>query len=302
MAIGVDFGGTKIEAVYLDEAGQERVRIRVPTPRHDYEGSVRAVAALIARVESEAGAPEAPVGIGIPGSVAPDTGLVRNGNTVWTIGRPFDRDIATAIGRPVRMENDANCFALSEATDGAGAGAGSVFGVILGTGVGGGLVIGGRLVGGARGVAGEWGHIPLVATEPDELGGPVCFCGRQGCLEVWLSGPGLEADFARSVGVGEGPGAAEIAALAAEGDPEAQAALDRHARRLARMLGVVINIVDPEVIVMGGGLSNMAHLYRDLPDLVRPHVLAEGAEVTIRPARHGDSSGVRGAARLWEAS
>lgn len=300
MAIGVDFGGTKIEAVCLDAGGRETARIRVPTPRHDYEGSVRAVAGLVARVEAEADAAGAPVGVGIPGSISPHTGLVRNANSVWLIGKPFDRDLAQALGRPVRVENDANCFALSEALDGAAAGAASVFAVILGTGVGGGVVIDGRVVSGANGIAGEWGHNPLPVASADELPGPRCFCGRRGCLEVWLAGPSLAADFARAVGAGEaGPKLPEIVELARDGDPQAQAALDRHMARLARALGVVINILDPEVIVLGGGVSNLAHLYTGLADAVQPHVFADQARVDIRKAAHGDSSGVRGAARLW---
>lgn len=301
MGLGVDLGGTKIEAIYLDAKGQEHGRQRVATPRHDYEGTVRAVAELVRAVETTAGVADLPLGVGIPGSISPHTGLVRNANAVWLIGRPFDRDLSEALDRPVRVENDANCFALSEALDGAAAGAGSVFGVILGTGVGGGVVIDGKTVPGANGIAGEWGHIPLVATTPAELDGPLCYCGRRGCLEVWLAGPALAADFARSTGAGDaGPNAQDIVDMAADGDADAQDALDRHMQRLARSLGTVINILDPEVIVLGGGLSNMAHLYTDLEAAVLPHVFADKARVDIRRALHGDSSGVRGAARLME--
>lgn len=305
MGIGVDYGGTKIEAVYLDAGGIERARMRVPTPRHDYAATVRAVADLVARVEQAAGVSGATVGVGIPGSLSPVTGHVRNSNAVWLHGHPFDRDLSAALGRPVLVENDANCFALSEATDGAGQGAASVFGVILGTGVGGGIVIGGRIVGGANGLGGEWGHIPLVATDTAELAAPRCFCGLRGCLETWLSGTGVARDFALSVGAGEGqgPDAREIAEMAAAGDPEAQAAFDRHLARFARMLGLITNLLDPEVIVLGGGLSNLPHFYTDLVPAILPHVLgAETTRVSVRRAVHGDSSGVRGAARLGEAA
>ncbi|RMH46804.1 MAG: ROK family protein [Alphaproteobacteria bacterium] len=300
MGLGVDFGGTKIEAVWLAEDGSEHGRMRVPTPRGDYDASLRAVAELVARVEAAAGVRGAPVGVGIPGTIAPDSGLVRGGNATWLSGRAFDRDLAALLDRPVKVTNDANCFALSEALDGAGAGAPTVFGVILGTGVGGGLVIGGRLVEGANNVAGEWGHSPLPARSAEELDGPRCFCGRRGCLEVWLSGPAISADHARVLGLERAPAAPEIAAQAAAGDPAARATLDRHLDRLARSLGWVVNLIDPHVIVLGGGVSNMDHLYRDLAPRVLPHVMADRAHVEIRRARHGDSSGVRGAARLWE--
>ncbi|MEM9047851.1 MAG: ROK family protein [Pseudomonadota bacterium] len=301
MGLGVDLGGTKIEAVYLDAQGREHGRQRVATPRHDYDGTVRAVADLVRAVEKTAGLSDFPVGVGIPGSISPHTGFVRNANSVWLIGRPFDRDLAEALARPVRVENDANCFALSEAFDGAAAGAASVFGVILGTGVGGGVVIDGRIVTGANGIAGEWGHIPLAAATPEELNGPLCYCGRRGCLEVWLAGPALAADFARATGAGDaGPTAHDVVEMAGDGDADAQAALERHMQRLARSLGVVVNILDPEVIVLGGGLSNMPHLYTELEAAVMPHVFADKARIDIRKARHGDSSGVRGAARLME--
>jgi fructokinase len=300
MGIGVDFGGTKIEAVWLSPAGEERGRTRVKTPRHDYGGSVRAVADLVRHVEAQAGVAGEPVGVGIPGSISPRDGLVRNSNAVWLQGRPFDRDLSAALGRPVRVENDANCFALSESIDGAARGAASVFGAILGTGVGGGVVVNGEIVGGANGIGGEWGHIPLVAVTPEELRPERCFCGRHGCIEVWLAGPALAADFARAVGAGagQGPGAAEIAGMAAAGDQEAQAALDRHLERLARMLALIMYVIDPEVIVLGGGLSNMGHLYERLEPAIQRHIFVPGTRVQVRRAVHGDSSGVRGAARL----
>ncbi len=300
MGIGVDFGGTKIEGVYLSPQGEERGRMRVPTPREDYHGSVRAVADLVRRVAAEAGVAVGQVGIGIPGSISPSTGHVRNGNATWLFHHAFDRDLSDALGTPVKLENDANCLVLSESIDGAAAGAASVFGVILGTGVGGGLVIHGRIVSGANGLGGEWGHIPLVARTQEELDGPTCFCGRRGCLETWLAGPALAADHARVNRLAQPAKAPEIVAAAAAGDPAATATLERHLQRLARMLAVIVNVIDPEVFVFGGGLSNMAHLYTDLEPAMMPHVFADRATIRLCPARFGDSSGVRGAARLWE--
>ncbi|MEO0999479.1 MAG: ROK family protein, partial [Pseudomonadota bacterium] len=230
----------------------------------------------------------------------PRTGLVRNANSTWLNGRPFEADLAEAFGRPVRAVNDANCLALSEATDGAAAGASTVFAVILGTGTGAGVVVNGRLHEGAHGIAGEYGHMPLPIARADEFPGPVCYCGRRGCVETWISGPALAEDFARSVGAGDPPTAAEVAELAATGDGDAEAALARHADRLARSLAVIQNTLDPEVIVLGGGLSNMDHLYRDLPGLMARDIFADEATPRILRARWGDSSGVRGAARLWQ--
>jgi fructokinase len=233
----------------------------------------------------------------MPGSISPATGLVQNANSTWLNGRRFGEDLAAAIGADVRMANDANCFALSEARDGAAAGAGSVFGVIIGTGCGGGIVIDGRLVDGPRGIAGEWGHTPLPWPRPDEFPGPVCWCGRNGCLETWVSGPAVAADHARIAGARLT--AEAVAAAAAGGDATASATLARHADRLARGLGVVCNMLDPEVIVLGGGLSQLAHLYEALPRLVAPHLFADHVRIDIRPPRWGDASGVRGAAWLW---
>lgn len=302
MKIGIDFGGTKIEAVALGEDGGVIARRRAPTPRHDYEGSIAAVAGLVKALEVETGLPAPRVGVGIPGSISPTTGHVRNANSVWLIGRPFDADLAEALGRPVRVANDANCFALSEATDGSGAGARVVFGVITGTGVGGGLVVDGKVLGGRNGVAAEWGHIPLPLPTDDERPGPECYCGRRGCLETWLSGPALAADFARAVGAGDGdgPSAAEIADLAAAGDPDAEAAILRHSDRFGRALGTLINIVDPDVIVLGGGLSNLPGLADRVARTMRPHVFSDSVATEIRVNLHGDSSGVRGAAWLWD--
>jgi fructokinase len=233
----------------------------------------------------------------MPGSLSPATGLVQNSNSSWINGRRLDADLTEALGRPLRFANDANCFALSEAIDGAGAGAKSVLGVILGTGCGSGIVIGGRILDGPRGIGGEWGHNPLPWPDPDEHPGPECWCGREGCLEVWVSGPGLQRDHRVMHGGALSP--AEIVARAADGDRACQATLDRHASRLARGLAHVVNIVDPEVIVLGGGLSKLDHLYEVLPKLMAKHIFADTAAVDIRPPRWGDSSGVRGAAWLW---
>ncbi|SDW41346.1 fructokinase [Albimonas donghaensis] len=302
MRIGVDFGGTKIEGVALAPDGTIRARQRVETPRGDYDGSVRAIRDLVLALEAEAGARAPALGVGIPGSLSPATRTVRNGNAVWLIGKPFDTDLAEALSRPVRMANDANCFALSEAADGAGAGAGVVFGTINGTGVGGGLIVDGRIVEGRNGIGGEWGHNALPLPTDAERPGPHCFCGRRGCLEVWISGTGLEGDFARAVGAGEGqgPAARDIAEMAADGDPDAEAAMDRLYDRWGRALSVIVNVVDPDVVVLGGGLSNLSVAPERISRAMRPHVFSDVMETEIRRALHGDSSGVRGAAWLWD--
>lgn len=295
--IGIDLGGTKIEGVKLSHDAKVIARIRVATPREDYAGTIAAIVRLVAELEQHGG-DRASVGVGIPGSLSPRTGLVQNANSTWLNGRPFDRDLTEALGRLVRLANDANCFALSEAVDGSAAGARSVFGVILGTGCGGGLVFGGRLIDGPRGIGGEWGHNPLPWAETGELPGPQCWCGRPaGCIEAWVSGPGLAADHARVTG--NLATAEEIARSAQAGDAQARATLDRHASRLGRALAHVINIFDPEVIVLGGGLSRLEHLYATLPRHVAPFVFADDTSVTILPPKWGDASGVRGAAWLW---
>ncbi len=299
MRIGVDLGGTKIEAIALDGGGAELKRLRVKSPRGDYEATIRAIVGLVAKIEKSVGQ-RGSVGMGIPGTISPATGLVKNANATWLIGRPFDRDLAKALGRSVRLINDANCLALSEATDGAGAGAGIVFGVILGTGVGGGIVIDGKVVAGANAIAGEWGHNPLPWPKDDERPGPPCYCGRSGCIETFLSGPGLARDYCAATG--RERAATEIVASAEAGDApdaEAAAALERHEERLARALAGVINILDPDVIVLGGGLSNVRRLYRNVPRLWPPFVFSDRVDTRLVRARHGDSSGVRGAARLW---
>jgi fructokinase len=296
--LGIDFGGTKIAGIALAADGSTVAAHRSDTPRHDYDASIAAVADMVAELERQAGAPGS-VGIGIPGAVSPATGLVKNANSDWLIGRPFDADVAVRLGRPVRVANDADCFALSEATDGAGAGAAIVFGVILGTGTGGGIVVNGRLLPGADAIAGEWGHNPLPAPREEERPGPPCYCGRRGCIETWLSGPGLARDHRAVTGTElDGPG---IVAAAAAGEPAARATLARHAERLGRALAHVVNIVDPQVIVLGGGLSGIAALYDELPALVRPHVFSDRLAARIVPPAHGPASGVRGAAWLWSA-
>lgn len=294
----MDVGGTKLEIVALGGNGAERLRRRVPTPQGDYEATVSAVVTLVADAEAALGvAPgRCAVGVGTPGSPSRATGLMRNCNSVWLNGRPLAADLARRLRRPVAIANDANCFALSEAIDGAARGAASVFGVILGTGVGGGLVMHGRVHEGRNGIAGEWGHNPLPWPAAAELPGPACYCGRQGCIETFLSGPRLAADHARATGGALAP--AQIVALATNGDANCTATLDRYEERLARALAHVINIVDPEVIVLGGGLSNLDRLYDRVPRLWKPWVFSDRVDTALVRNAHGDSSGVRGAAWL----
>ena len=300
LRIGIDLGGTKIEGIALSDAGRELARRRVATPR-DYEGSIAAVAAMVGALEGEAGGARATVGVGIPGAVVPATGLVKNANSVWLIGRPLAHDLERALGRPVRLMNDANCFALSESADGAAAGARVVFGVILGTGVGGGIVIDGRCLDGANLVAGEWGHNPLPWPRPDELPGPPCYCGRNGCIETWLAGPGFERDHA--VVAGTALSSRAIVRAAAGGDAGARAALARYHDRLGRALATVVNVLDPDVIVLGGGMSNLPGLAAAARAELARWVFAAGSGEALGTRvvgnAHGDSSGVRGAAWLW---
>jgi fructokinase len=295
--IGLDLGGSKIEGILMTPGATESARYRVATPRNDYAAAIAAVVDLTARLMQGITA-GARIGIAVPGCISPLTGLMQNANSTWLNGRPFDRDLATALATPVRLANDANCFALSEAIDGAAENARIVFGVILGTGCGGGLVVNGKLLDGPRGIGGEWGHNPLPWTMPDEYPGPSCWCGREGCLETWVSGPGMAADHAKVTG--ETHTAVEIAARAKCGNGAARATLSRHADRLARGLAHVVNIVDPDVLVLGGGLSNLSHLYEQLPQLMGRHIFADGSSVVMRPPRWGDASGSRGAARLWD--
>jgi fructokinase len=295
MRIGVDFGGTKIEAAALDDAGAFAARIREPNPG-DYDAAVALVADLIARVEAETG-PARSIGLAIPGSPSPRTGLIRNANSTYLNGRRFGEDLASALARPVRLANDANCLALSEAVDGAGKGVASVFGVIIGTGCGGGLIIDGKLVEGAHGVAAEIGHISLPWPRDAEAPGPACWCGLNGCLETWVSGTGFQRDHEATTG--RAWKAQAVVEAARRGDAGAAAALARYIDRLGRALAMVVNLADPEVFVLGGGMSNVAELYDRLPEVVERHAFSDHWDGRIVAAKWGDSSGVRGAARLW---
>ncbi|HKF71547.1 MAG TPA: ROK family protein [Stellaceae bacterium] len=294
--IGIDLGGTKIEAAALDRQGVIRFRRRVPTPTGDYPGTIRVIRELVAALEGEL-RESGTVGIGIPGAISPATGLVKNANSTCLIGHPFDRDLAAALGRPVKLANDADCFALSEAVDGAAAGASTVFGVILGTGVGGGVVVRGRLLDGPNAIAGEWGHSPLPWPRDDERPGALCYCGKHGCVETFVSGPGLARDHAARTG--EAVAATEIAERAEAGDQRADATMNRYEDRLARALATVINLLDPHVIVLGGGLGQIARLYRRVPAIWGAYVFSDTVATRLVPPRYGDSSGVRGAAWLW---
>lgn len=296
MRLGIDLGGTKIEIAALAADGCELFRERIATPQGDYPATLQAIARLVARAESRLGQ-RGSVGIGIPGAESLVDGRIKNANSTCLIGQPLRADLQQVLQREVRLANDANCFALSEAVDGAGLGARCVFGVILGTGVGGGIVIDGQVLVGANAIAGEWGHNPLAATCDDPLPALPCYCGRQGCVETWLSGPGLAADHRRVTG--SELAAETIAARAEAGDPDCLATLGRHASRLGRALAGVINLLDPEVIVLGGGLSKIERLYRELPECCAPHVFSDQVRTRFVPPVHGDSSGVRGAAWLW---
>jgi fructokinase len=307
LRIGVDVGGTKIEGVALD-GSRELARVRIATPRDDYGRTLDAVADVVGEVEQRAmhGRAAVPaalraIGVGIPGAVSRSSGLVKNANSVWLNGRPLPSDLAARLGRRVRVANDANCFAISEAVDGAAAGAAVVFGVIVGTGTGAGIVVNGALLAGVNGIAGEWGHNPLPWPEEADGRGRRCYCGKDGCIETYLSGPGMSADHAQHCG--EVLTAAEIASRAETGDRHSLATLDRYERRMARALAGIINVLDPDVIVLGGGMSNIARLYERVPALWDEWVFAAGVQETVstrlRRAVHGDSSGVRGAARLW---
>lgn len=296
MRIGIDLGGTKIEGVALDRAGAIICRHRMPTPQGDYDGTVRAVAEIVRRLEGEAGETGS-VGMGMPGIISPATGLVKNANSVCLNGRPLDHDLAAALERPVRIENDANCFTLSEASDGAAAGRNCVFGVILGTGTGGGVVMDGKVLRGRNAVSGEWGHNPLPWPEPAEYPGAECYCGLRGCIETWLSGPGLARDYERAAT--RGPDAVEVVRLANSGDANAVACLDRYVHRLARALATIINVLDPDAIVLGGGLSSIERLYDDVPRQWSKFVFSDRVDTELLRPKFGDSSGVRGAAWLW---
>lgn len=294
--IGIDLGGTKIEALAIDDQGVELARHRVDTPRDDYDATIMAMVGLVNRLEKETGS-SGTVGAGIPGSISRITGLVKNANSTWLNGRSLDRDLSTVLGREVRVANDANCFAVSEATDGAAAGAHVVFGVILGTGCGGGVAIAGRVHAGPNGVGGEWGHNPLPWPKPEEHPGPLCYCGKRGCMEMWVSGTGIALDYGNVTG--KTLTTREIVAEFEAGDRDAVAAIERFEDRLARGLAQVINILDPDVIVIGGGVSRVEHLYQELPQRLPAYVFGGEVSTPILPAMYGDSSGVRGAAWLW---
>jgi fructokinase len=294
--IGVDLGGTKIEGIVLEGDGRVSARRRVPTPRDDYDATVAAVADLTRELAAVASRP-CSVGVGIPGTISPASGLVKNANSTWLNGRPLRDDLESVLARPVRLANDANCFALSESADGAAEGAAVVFGVILGTGVGGGLVVRGEAITGANAIAGEWGHNPLPWPDEDERDGLECWCGRRGCIETYLSGPALARDFSRTTGVALD--AWSIANAAANGDVAAAAAIAHYEERLARALATVVNFFDPDVIVLGGGLSNIAGLYTSVPAHWTRWIFSDRVDTRLVPPRFGDASGVRGAARLW---
>ena len=293
--IGVDFGGTKIEAAALDADGRFVARVRVPSPR-DYEAGLIAIRDLVAEAERQAGVKDATVGVGGPGSPSPASGLMRNANSTELNGRPFPADLSRVLNRPVRYANDANCLALSEAADGAGAGHRVVLAVILGTGCGAGVTVGGQIIEGRNAIAGEWGHMPLPWPTAEEYPGPMCWCGRRNCMELWVSGTGFARDH-RGARNGE-----DVLALSRSGDTEAAAALDRYVHRLARGLAVVCDVLDPDAIVLGGGMSNVDELYERLPGAIAPLVFSDVFTTPILRATHGDSSGVRGAARLWPLS
>lgn len=297
LRIGIDLGGTKIAGVGLNRDGAVAASERIPTPRMDYTATLETIAGVVERIEAATGRAGS-VGIGTPGSISPKSGLVQNANSVWLNGQPLQQDLETRLDRPVRLANDANCFALSEATDGAARDAATVFGVILGTGCGGGIVIDGKCLVGPRAIGGEWGHTPLPWCTDKEHPGPECWCGQFGCIETWVSGPGLANNHRAETG--ETLSAEIISARALAEEPQALASLMRHTNRLARALAMVVNIIDPDVIVLGGGLSNLGHLYDQLPGEIEPYIFADHADICVLPALHGDSSGVRGAAWLWD--
>lgn len=296
MRIGIDLGGTKIEALAIDGRGAELARHRVDTPRDDYEATIKAMVALVHRMEAETGK-TGTVGAGIPGTISRVTGRVKNANSTWLNGQPFHTDLTAALGREVRVANDANCLAVSEATDGAAAGVRFVYGVILGTGCGGGVALEGCVHDGPNGVAGEWGHNPLPWPKPEESPGPACYCGKRGCMEMWVSGTGIARDYKNVTGTAKTT--REIVADFAAGDRVASETIERFEDRLARGLSNVINILDPDVIVIGGGVSRVEHIYGALPKLLPQYVFGGEAATPIVQAKYGDSSGVRGAAWLW---
>lgn len=294
--IGIDLGGTKIEIIALDDTGRTLIRKRTATPQKNYLEILRTTVNLVNSVEKSIG-DQGTVGVAIPGAISLASGTIKNSNTTCMIGEAFERDLESALDRPVRISNDANCFTLSEAVDGAGQGAAVVFGAILGTGVGGGITVNGKVLAGVNAIAGEWGHNPLPWSRADELPGPACYCGKQGCIETFLSGPGLAGDYKVMTGTDIDPRA--LVEQSNNGDETAKATLDRYCNRCARALANVINILDPGVIVVGGGLSNIADLYIRVPEMWTQYVFSDRVDTQLKPAQHGDSSGVRGAAWLW---
>lgn len=294
--IGIDLGGTKTEVIALDIGGEELFRKRVSTIANDYAASIETVVALVNETENFLKS-SGTVGIGTPGAISPRTGLIKNGNSTWLNGKPFKTDLEAALGRPVKMANDANCFALSESIDGSAADGEVVFGVILGTGAGGGIVVSKHILVGPNAIAGEWGHNPLPWPDAEEVPGPACFCGKSGCVETFLSGPGLARDYAQLYD--EDKSAHDIAALAVQGNENAGTVMERYERRLAKSLASVINVIDPDIVVLGGGLSNIERLYRNVPKLWLQYIFSDDVLTRLVPPRYGDSSGVRGAAWLW---
>jgi fructokinase len=293
--IGVDVGGTKIEALAMDSTGAELARYRIATPQGDYAGTIAAVQGLVRRLEDEVGA--ATVGVGIPGTINRATGRVKNANSTWLNGQAMDVDLSEALGREVRVANDANCFVVSEATDGAAAGLATVFGVILGTGCGGGIALDGKVHDGRNGVAGEWGHTPLPWQTAEEYPGPKCFCGRSGCIEMWISGTGFMRDYRGATGLAKS--GAEIVTAAEQGEVAAEQALQRLEHRIARCLALIVDVLDPDAIVIGGGISRIDRIYPAIQAQLPELVFGGGAHTPVLKAKHGDSSGVRGAAWLW---
>ena len=296
MRIGIDLGGTKNELIVLDGVGNERLRLRRDTPKGDYPATIEQIAALVRQAELEVGR-KCSVGIGTPGAPSQVDGRMKNCNSTWLNGQLLQSDLEALLTRPIRICNDANCFALSEAVDGAAAGSDVVFGVIVGTGCGGGIVVHGAPLSGANAIAGEWGHNPLPWPTADELPGPPCYCGKQGCIETWLSGPGMALDHYRATGIELT--ALTIAELAASGDADCLATLERYCERMAKSLAQAINLLDPEAIVLGGGLSNIELLYREVPARWGRYVFSDSVRTQLLPPKFGDSSGVRGAAWLW---
>ena len=296
MRIGIDMGGTKIEGIALADSGEELLRIRIKSPRHDYEATVEAITGIVHRIEAETDQ-KGTVGIGIPGAISPQTGLVKNANSTWIIGRQFDVDLENAMARKIRLANDANCLAVSEAVDGAGAGAKVVFAIIIGTGCGGGIAIDQKVHGGLHSIAGEWGHISLGWMRPEEYPGVDCYCGQRGCLETFISGTGFENEYEKQTGVHKS--GHEIAELLEQNDVDAEKVAQIYENRLARAIATAVNIMDPDVLVLGGGMSNLSRIYKNLPALVQKWTFGGEFTTPIRPAKHGDSSGVRGAAWLW---